>query len=178
MDLSVVADVSTTRVAIDGGVLLGWVGVERINSRQPPSLSFELRTKRISGYAEKIPYLDYTGIADVSSMDVFDASKIEDRKGGTLTNVESASEWLIAYFEEIGGAPQKIRDLESAAQEAGRWFSKGTFERARERAGVEPMQATELKATLGEEYDWLPSEDLRARDGSTVASRTPQLPSG
>ncbi len=66
-------------------------------------------------------------------MDVFDASKVEDRKAGTLTNVESASEWLIAYCEEIGGGPQKIRDLESAAQVAGRWFSKGTFERARAR---------------------------------------------
>lgn len=120
---------------------------------------------------------EYTGIADVTSMDVFDASKIEDRKTGTLTNAESAREWLLSYFEQYHGAPQKIRDVETAAQEAGRWFSKGTFERARELAGVESLQTAELRAILGDEFDWLSSEDRPPR-ARWVARRTstPQLP--
>ena len=141
---------------------------------RPPSLSFELRTKRVSGYSEQIPYLEYTGIADVTSMDVFDASKIEDRKPGTLTNAESAREWLLGYFEQCHGAPQKIREVEAAAQKAGRWFSKGTFERARNLAGVEALQTAELKGTLGEEFDWLSSEDRpHELDGSFTDRRLP-----
>ncbi len=69
-------------------------------------------------------------------MDVFDASKTEDHKAGRLTNAEAAAEWLRDYFEDRGDAPLKIRDIEGAAQEADRWFSKGTFDRARELAGV------------------------------------------
>jgi len=61
-----------------------YLACERINSRGPPSLAFELRTRKVSGYAEEIPYLECTGIADVSSMDVFDASKVEDRRQARL----------------------------------------------------------------------------------------------
>jgi hypothetical protein len=54
-----------------------YLACERINA--PPSLSFLQRTKKVVGYPEEIPFLEYTGIADVTSMDVFDASKIEER---------------------------------------------------------------------------------------------------
>jgi len=54
-------------------------------------------------------------------------------------------------------------------------FSTGTFERA----CVEPMQATDLKETLGEEYDWLPSEDRPPRARWVVRRiATPQPPTG
>lgn len=112
---------------------------ERINAARPPSLSFELRTRKVPGYAEPIPFLDYTGLADVTSMDVFDASKIEERKPGTQTNVEAAREWLVTYFKDRAGEPQKVREVGAAANEAGRSYSKATFERARERAGIETL---------------------------------------
>jgi RecA-family ATPase len=59
------------------GSNIRYLACERINASRPPSLSFELRTKTVPGYSEPIPYLEYTGVADVSSMDVFDASKVE-----------------------------------------------------------------------------------------------------
>jgi hypothetical protein len=69
----------------------------------------------------------------------------------------------------------KVRDLEAAAQEAARWFSKGSFERARELAGVEPLQAAQLKQVMGEEYDWLSSEERPPR-ARWVRLPSPQLP--
>jgi hypothetical protein len=145
---------------------------------RPPSLSFELRTRKVPGYAEEVPFLDYTGLADVTSMDVFEASKIEERKPGTQTSVEAAREWLVTYFKDRGGEPQKVREVEAAAHEAARYYSKGTFERARDRAGVEALSKAQLQAILSEEYDWLPSDDrppkaawIRVSDRSA-----PQLP--
>jgi AAA domain len=160
------------------GTRVRYLACERINAARPPSLSFELRTKKVPGYSEEIPFLEYTGIADVSSMDVFDASKVEERKAGTLTSIETAREWLVEYFKDRSGAPQKIREVEATAREAGRYFSKETFDRARERAGIEPMSKSQLQAVLGEEFDWLPSDDLPPRAawvrlGDTAA---PQLP--
>jgi hypothetical protein len=101
----------------------------------------------------------------------------EPRHPGTLTNAESAREWLLDFFEEYSGAPQTVRDVEAAAQEAGRWYTKGTFERARELAGVESLPTAQLKTILGDEYDWLASEDRPPR-ARWVARRgvTPQLP--
>jgi hypothetical protein len=76
----------------------------------------ELRTRKLPGYAEPIPHLEYTGIADVSSMDVFDV-------------------------------------------------------------GAQSLQTAQLKTILGDEYDWLASEDRppRARWGARRGV-TPQLP--
>jgi hypothetical protein len=157
------------------GTNVRYLACERINGPRPPSLSFELRTMRLPGASEPVPYLEYTGIADVSAMDVFDASKLEERRSGTLTSAEAAREWLLAYLQPREGSPVKVGEVEAAAQENGRWFSKGTFARAREMAGVEPVGAAELKAALGEEFDWLRTEDRPPRAGWVRLRPSPQL---
>lgn len=86
----------------------------------------------------------------------------------------------MTYFKDRGGEPAKVREVEAAAHEAGRYFSKGTFDRARERAGVETLSKSQLQTIFGEEYDWLPSEDRPpkaawVRLGDLAA---PQLPTG
>jgi hypothetical protein len=158
------------------GTSTRYLACERVNAAKPPSLSFELRTKSVPGYSERVPYLEYTGVADVAWMDVFDASKVDDRKSGTLTNAETAREWLVEHLAD--GAPRKVRDVESAAREDQRFYSKGTFDRARELAGVVPVQAAQLRAILGEEFDWLPVDDRppRAAWVRLVTTSAPQLP--
>jgi hypothetical protein len=162
------------------GTRVRYLACERVNATRPPSLSFELRTRKVPGYADEIPFLDYTGLAEVSSMDVFEASKIEERKPGTQTSVEAAREWLVTYFKDRGGEPQKVREIEAAAREAGRWFSKGTFERARERANVETLSKAQLQTILGEEYDWLPGDDRPPRAAWVRVGdlAVPQVPTG
>ena len=61
--------------------------------------------------------------------------------------------WLLEYIEPCGPTPVKVRDVEAAAKEAGRWFSKGAFERARGLAAIEPLTATQLPDILGDDYD-------------------------
>jgi hypothetical protein len=160
------------------GTPVRYLSCERINAARPPSLSFELRTRKVPGYAEEVPFLDYTGLADVTSMDVFEASKIEERKPGTQISVEAARAWLVTHFKDRGGEPQKVREVEAAALEAGRYFSKGTFGRARERASVETLSKAQLQTIVGEEYDWLPSEDRPPRAAwIRLGDRSaPQLP--
>jgi hypothetical protein len=141
------------------GSLTRYLACERINAAKPPSLSFELHTKSIPGSKEPVPYFTYTGVADVSAMDVFDASKTEERRSGKLTSAEQARDWLLDYFKSADGQPRKVRDVEAVAQRDGRWFSKGTFDRAREIAGIEIVGAMELRRALGDNFDWLPDDE-------------------
>jgi hypothetical protein len=141
------------------GTKTRYLACERINAAKPPTLSFELHTRAIPGSSEPVPYFTYTGIADVSSMDVFDASKTEERRSGKLTSADQARDWLVEYFKSAEGQPRKVREVEATAQRDGRWFSKGTFERARDMASVQPVGAAELRRILGDEFDWLSDED-------------------
>jgi hypothetical protein len=55
-----------------------------------------------------------------------------------------------------------------------------TFERAREQVGIEPIGKSQLREMLGEEFDWVPSEDLppKAAWVRLGDAATPQLPTG
>lgn len=85
--------------------------------------------------------------------------------------------WLLGYIEPCGPTPVKVRDVEAAAKEAGRWFSKGAFERARGLAAIEPLTATQLPDILGDDYD---SRARTARRGAAWVRHhaAPQLPTG
>ena len=158
------------------GTPVRYLACERINAARPPSLSFELRTRKVPGY-EEVPFLEYTGLADVASMDVFEASKIEERKPGTQTNVEAAREWLVTYFKDRAGEPQKVRDVEATANEASRYYSKGTFERARERAGIETLSKAQLQAIMGEDtIGCRATIGHRERHGSDSVTQLPSSP--
>jgi hypothetical protein len=102
--------------------------------------------------------LEYLGPIDARAADIFDAAKYDER-GSKRTGVQEATDFTLDYFR-VHGRPVKdnpslrlarASTLEEEAQKAGVWFSKGTFARARDAAGVRTVLAGELERLIGNE---------------------------
>lgn len=134
---------------------------EKFNyGRFPATLHFQLESweQSFKGRMYEMSRLEYLGPIDARAADIFDAAKYDER-GSKRTGVQEATEFILDYFR-VHGQPAKdnpnlrlVRssNLEDEAQKAGVWFSKGTFGRARDTAGVRAVLAGELDRLLGNE---------------------------
>lgn len=156
-----------------------FLACERVGAAaKPASLAFHIDTARVTGFKKPAPFLQYDGLADVSSWDVFEASKKELNRSGKLTSAEDSATFITQWLEEtgIGDGPFKARELDEAAREAGRHYSNGTFGRARELAGIIPVHKGTLRELLADKFQWLSDDDLPPR--TNWARRTSQVPNG
>ena len=130
-------------------------------ARPPQSLAFDLTTARVRGRGEAVPILEYVGFADVTADDVA-AVAAGARTGGLahLWNAEQAADFCRSWFEARDYAPAKVADLDRAAVAADAYFSRSTFARGREMAGVQPISRSALAQAM--DTDWLDDADLRA----------------
>jgi hypothetical protein len=146
------AEASPTRV----------LACERLNGPMPTSLLFELKVKNVPEAKAAHPFLRYVGPIDVTARDVYNASRAEE-KGSGATGVAIAAEWI---REHVAGRVIKVADLEATAQEAEVWFSRSTFKRARDEAGLRTISDAKARELLGAEYDFAAGDaDGRTRIG-------------
>jgi hypothetical protein len=133
---------------------------ERINGQTPAALQFELRTKNVPEAKAPHPYLVYTGPVALEARDVYEASRNET-KGSGRTGVDVAAEFIREYLRD--GRVAKVSALEEAAQAAEVYFSKGTFDRARNTAGLRGVSDAKAREILGAEYDFIGDADGRTK---------------
>jgi hypothetical protein len=135
---------------------------ERINGPEPTSLMFELETKYVREAGAPHPFLRYVGPIDVTAREVYNASRLEGRGSG-ITGVDHAAQFIREYMEQHQQVA-KISELEEAARAADRYYSKGTFERARKAAGLRVASDDKVRELLGPEYPFRAGEaDGRTR---------------
>jgi hypothetical protein len=140
---------------------------ERINGAMPTSLQFELQTKHVREAKSAHPFLKYIGPIDVTARDVYNASR-DEKKGSGRTGVEIVAAFIHEHLKD--GQIMKLADLEEAARAAEVWFSKGTFERARNMAGLRTISNNKARELLGSEFDFVAGD----ADGRTQWVKLPK----
>jgi KaiC/GvpD/RAD55 family RecA-like ATPase len=144
----------------------------------PISLGFERVTRTVRGLGQ-LPFLDYVGPMGVSAMDVLKVAK-KDEKGTGGSGQSQAAEFIRKHIKDSGliGKPIKTVQLEAAAKDNDCYFSKGTFGRARDQAGLRALNRSELERRLGKDFVYLTDAEKRSgwvlldgglEDGDAVA---------
>jgi hypothetical protein len=151
--------------------------------RHPVTLHFQLESweQPFKGRLYEMSRLEYLGPIDAKAADIFDAAKFDER-GSKRTGIQEATEFIVDYFRVHGRAAKgnpslrlaRTSALEEEAQKAGLWFSKGTFGRARDAAGVRPVLAGELERLLGNE-EALFISDKRGWVAAVIPQEEPPL---
>jgi hypothetical protein len=134
---------------------------QKMNYGRPPvTLHFqpEIVEKTIRRTRYEMIRLNYLGPIDATAADIFDAAKFDER-GSQRTGVQEAAEFIRERFGEseyhAHDDPSvklaRIAELVEAAQREGVWYSKGTFDRAKNSIGVRPVRASELERLPGDQ---------------------------